>query len=49
MHTLIPRQQQDNKMTYITTTHFFRHTFLTVLHTVMLYIKVKVMYDRLCT
>jgi hypothetical protein len=24
MHTLIPRQQQNNKMTYITTTHFFQ-------------------------
>jgi hypothetical protein len=47
MHTLIPGQQQNNKITYIMTTHFFRHTLVTVLHTVMSCVKVKVMYDRL--
>jgi hypothetical protein len=33
MHTIISYQQQNNKMTYITTIQFFRHTMLTVLDT----------------
>ena len=38
MHTRISCQQQNNKMTYITTTNtFFRHVLLTVLHTNVMY------------